>query len=273
MKYALVNGEVNEAEPGLKGTCSGCGGSVIAKCGNIKIKHWSHHKIQDCDSWWENETEWHRDWKNQFPKEFQEVLHRSANGEFHRADVKTDKNRIIEFQYSAISSNEQQSRNEFYGKIVWVVNGLRRKRDSDQFFSAIKVVGGLDNQLVRRVCDVITDNKSALLRDWSNDSVPVIFDFLEQQVLWCLLPRKPEFQSVVLELSRQEFIRMNQPSVNFSEDIFSDFLDYCSTTNSAVDLLQKDRQLKKDQARIEKIQAEEAYLRNPNINRRGFHRL
>jgi hypothetical protein len=63
---------------------------MIAKCGQIRVWHWAHRAIRTCDPWWEPETKWHRDWKNQFPEDWQERIHKSEAGERHIADVKTD---------------------------------------------------------------------------------------------------------------------------------------------------------------------------------------
>ena len=68
MKYALFNGNKIEACKGDKGTCPSCGSELISKCGEIKINHWAHKRTKNCDLWWENETEWHRSWKDQFPE-------------------------------------------------------------------------------------------------------------------------------------------------------------------------------------------------------------
>ena len=75
MKFALVNGEKAEAQKGLRGICVNCPSEMIAKCGDVKIPHWAHKSKVPCDSWWENETEWHRKWKNLFPREWQEKTH------------------------------------------------------------------------------------------------------------------------------------------------------------------------------------------------------
>jgi competence protein CoiA len=99
MKYALVNGERQEAKPGLSGKCECCGDSIVAKCGDERIWHWSHKGNRTCDPWWENQIEWHRAWKGQFPKEWQEIIHADANGEKHIADVKTDQSYVVEFQH------------------------------------------------------------------------------------------------------------------------------------------------------------------------------
>ncbi len=123
MKYALINGQKTIAEPTLKGKCQYCDSTVVAKCGKINIWHWAHIPKKDCDKWWENETEWHRDWKNYFNIKNQEVIHFSEDGEKHIADIKTDDGLVIELQNSSISFEEIQSRNNFYKNIIWIVNG------------------------------------------------------------------------------------------------------------------------------------------------------
>ena len=89
MKYALQSDERVEATPKAIGVYPCCGTGMIAKCGNRQIWHWAHKTKRTCDRWWENETQWHRDWKNCFPDEWQEVIHFSDDGEKHIADVKT----------------------------------------------------------------------------------------------------------------------------------------------------------------------------------------
>jgi competence CoiA-like predicted nuclease len=69
MQFALVNEKKTEPMPGGKGICSCCGSETIAKCGKYKLWHWSHKSKKNCDSWWENETKWHRQWKSYFPIE------------------------------------------------------------------------------------------------------------------------------------------------------------------------------------------------------------
>ena len=71
MKYARVNGYKTEAPKGLRGTCRHCQSDMIARCGDVRIKHWKHKNKISCDPWWENETEWHRAWKNYYPTEWQ----------------------------------------------------------------------------------------------------------------------------------------------------------------------------------------------------------
>ena len=102
-----------------RATCQLCGGTLIAHCGEIRIDHWQHfgERDVDCDTWKEPETEWHRAWKERFPKEWREIVI-----ENHRADVKTLHGLVMEFQNSPISPAVIREREEFYGYMLWVVN-------------------------------------------------------------------------------------------------------------------------------------------------------
>ncbi len=123
MQLALVNGQKVEAFSGGRGHCPICGADTIAKCGPRIMHHWAHYRVRDCDPWWENETPWHREWKNKFPTECREVSHTAENGEIHRADIKTHTGIVVEIQHSAITDAERVSREEFYQNLVWVIDG------------------------------------------------------------------------------------------------------------------------------------------------------
>jgi competence protein CoiA len=130
MKFALVNGIKQESSPQLKGVCCNCGTTVIAKCGTRKIWHWSHTTLQHCDSWWENETEWHRLWKGYFPSQNQEIINfDNKTGEKHIADIKTNNGMVIEIQNSPMNELEMLSREHFYGKMMWIINGAKFKNN------------------------------------------------------------------------------------------------------------------------------------------------
>ena len=96
---------------------------MIAKCGSRVRHHWAHASRRNCDPWWENETDWHREWKNRFPGECREVSHTSADGEVHRADIKTPTGIIIEVQHSPMTDDERESREAFYQNLVWILDG------------------------------------------------------------------------------------------------------------------------------------------------------
>lgn len=127
----MVDGNRVEAFAKGRGICPLCNLVMIAKCGQRHINHWAHHRDRNCDPWWENETEWHREWKNKFPEECREVSHTADNGEIHRADVKTHTGIIIEFQHSNMSDEERISREEFYKNLVWVIDGRGFRKNFD----------------------------------------------------------------------------------------------------------------------------------------------
>jgi competence protein CoiA len=217
MKFALINGQRHEAQPNLSGKCPTYGHPMVAKCGEVKIWHWAHQGSRHCDPWWENETEWHRAWKGQFPVDWQEVVHQAKNGEKHIADVKTDHDWVIEFQHSYIKPEERRSRDTFYPKLVWVVDGARRKGDRAQFLNAWKEgapVGA--NSPVRRAFS----NECALLREWAGSHAPIFFDFGEEQVLWWLLTGRPDGPAYVAQFPRTTFIHIHRGGATHDFDEF-----------------------------------------------------
>lgn len=115
------------ATPAAKGVCPGCGGDVIAKCGEHVAWHWAH-VAKECDPWSEPESEWHRRWKSMFPTDWQE----KTLGP-HRADVVTPKG-VIEFQRSSISSEEIREREAFYGHMIWVIDANRFQLELESSF-------------------------------------------------------------------------------------------------------------------------------------------
>ena len=131
MQLAIVNNETVEAFHGGIGVCPICGSKTIAKCGPRILHHWAHHRTRDCDPWWENETLWHREWKNKFPRECREVSHIADDGEIHRADVKTPTGIYIEIQHSIMTDAERISREKFYKNLVWIVDGRGFRKNFD----------------------------------------------------------------------------------------------------------------------------------------------
>ena len=182
MKFAIVDNIRQEAMPGTKGICPVCGAQCIAKCGERKINHWAHKSKKDCDPWWESETLWHRAWKNNFPKDWQEVInHDATTGEKHVADVKTSTGLVIEFQHSAIKPEERKSREVFHKAMVWVAN-IVNKRDVKLFEEYPQ-----DGVFRKSEMDVPTR--------WFDSKVPVLFDLGDPEqekvtdLLYCMLPQ------------------------------------------------------------------------------------
>jgi competence protein CoiA len=125
LQFALLNGERVTAIPGASANCPACGAVMLPKCGPRVMHHWAHGGRRNCDPWWENETEWHREWKDLFPIECREVMHVAPDGEIHRADIKTPTGIYIEVQHSPMSDIERISRERFYENLVWIVDGRR----------------------------------------------------------------------------------------------------------------------------------------------------
>ena len=206
MNIALVNGQRHEAEPDLSGECPGCGTPMVAKCGDFRRWHWAHKADRHCDRWWEPETKWHRDWKNRFPVECQEIVHRAGDGERHIADVKTRDGWVLEFQHSKIRPDERRSREAFYQGLIWVVDGTRRKRDAAQFSRAPGESPYRSMPWWR-----ISSPKGALLQEWAGSPAHVFFDFGGEQ-LWWLFPHSDDMRAYVQHLSRAQFVRVHQES-------------------------------------------------------------
>lgn len=224
MKYALVDNQKREAEKGLKGLCPVCQKPVIAKCGKFKINHWAHKSCAHCDNWWENETEWHRQWKNIFPTEWQEIISTDEKtGEKHIADIKTNDNMVVEFQHSNISEEERISREDFYKHMIWIVDGTRRKRDYIRFLQAFEY--NAIWQIGKNVPFYILEGGQYYLpKEWLMSKVPVLFDFKglggniteedEQDTLreplWCLLPIRGKDFHVLHTFDRNLLVNMIQ---------------------------------------------------------------
>jgi competence protein CoiA len=219
MKFALVNGEKVEATKGAKGQCPSCGSDLIAKCGELKVNHWAHKGNRNCDPWWENETEWHRSWKDKFPIEWQEVVHFDESGEKHIADVKTQNGWTLEFQHSFLNPEERLSRNTFYHKLVWVVDGTRRKTDKKQFQKILE-----ESTKLRTNIPIVRANfpdECRLLKEWHHNKSLVFFDFkevedTEQSMLWFLFPKTPSDSAYLSPFSRASFIELLNKD-NFDE--------------------------------------------------------
>jgi len=214
MKYALVNGEKEEATKGAKGVCQICGSELIAKCGEVNINHWAHKGNHNCDPWWENETDWHRSWKNNFPKEWQEIIHTDENsGEKHIADVKTDSNWVLEFQRSHIKPEERRSRNAFYSNLVWVLDGTRRKRDKLNFHRVLYEFAIRSDD--PRFKAIMGQDDCKLIKEWHENNAFVFLDFQDTDkagnpIVWFLFPKIAENEAYLLPVSRDYFVELHK---------------------------------------------------------------
>lgn len=268
MKFALANGQRQEAQPGLSGICQGCGLPMIAKCGERRIHHWAHRSRRHCDPWWENESEWHRGWKNQFPIDWQEIRHQAPEGNCHIADVKTERGWVLEFQHSYLKPEVRRSREAFYPKLVWVVDGTRRKRDWTQFVEAWNrgaPVGVPSTQLEVRL---VHAEGCALLQEWAGSDAPMLFDFGVEQIVCRLKTSQVDGRVYVAVILRAEFVGLHgggspQPVYGFDELVrdFSAIVATCDEQRRAQALWQASPQL---------LSGVHQLLNAPNRRRRRF---
>lgn len=134
MIYGIRDGQRVVATPGAKAECPCCKSKLVAKCGRIVAWHWAHESVE-CDPWSEGESAWHLEWKSLVPPERREVVRGP-----HRADMVGPGGGVVELQHSAISVDEIEERERFYGKMVWVFDaqGFERNidfREHEEFFS------------------------------------------------------------------------------------------------------------------------------------------
>jgi len=133
MRFAMyLNRKSGPEYSGQKGSCLDCGLDVVAKCGEVNVWHWSHFvnnlNPEKCrySKNYENESKWHLDWKFEFPEKLNEVPI-IKNGIKKIADVSKN-GKVIEFQNSDIDIDEINLRENHYGDMIWVLNGLERGR-------------------------------------------------------------------------------------------------------------------------------------------------
>ncbi|GIL24744.1 MAG: hypothetical protein BroJett042_32570 [Bacteroidota bacterium] len=216
MKFAIVDGNKIEAIKGAKGVCPLCSSELIAKCGEFKINHWAHKGIRNCDPWWEPKTEWHREWKGNFPIDWQESIQfDSSTNEKHIADVRTDKGLVIEFQHSYINPEERRQRENFYKNMIWIVDGARLERDFPRF---LKAKERNDFFRIKPKIFRIEFADECFPKNWLESSVPVIIDFKgtdsidkvqnSRTLLYCIFPiQDGMFGAVFAEISRNALIK------------------------------------------------------------------
>ncbi|HEU5087968.1 MAG TPA: competence protein CoiA family protein [Roseiflexaceae bacterium] len=132
MLYARTpDNEPIEPAPGLRALCPDCHEPVLAKCGAINVWHWAHERGDDCDTWSEAESKWHRAWKAHWPMRLVEVS-MQRDGVRHRADIVGRAGVVLELQHSSITPVEIAAREAFYGRMVWVFDA-RDVWDGDRF--------------------------------------------------------------------------------------------------------------------------------------------
>lgn len=182
MLWAIVNKEKIEAKPQFTGTCPLCDGKVFSKCGDVNVWHWSHFKDENCDSWYEPETYWHKHWKLTFGEGKSEITIK-RNGKKHRADIQTEDKVVIELQNSPIQKSVIREREEFYGeKMLWLINGIDFKERFD--FRDFVLYDLDDSRRFEQPENEKSFEWSYARRSWVDVQRPVFIDFGEESLFW-----------------------------------------------------------------------------------------
>lgn len=185
------------------------GGEVVAKCGKHVVWHWSHLTRQACDPWWENETEWHRQWKDRFSKDWQEVIQNDATtGERHIADVRTKHDVVVEFQHSTIDPLEVDARESFYQRIVWVVDGAKSKSDCINFLNVRSHPDENGFSFFRWY------GRSKLFKRWHTNKL-VFIDFGDKYGFWRVCRFDPKTKEGVALLVDRSLFTISPKNVGF----------------------------------------------------------
>lgn len=189
---------------------------MIPRCGEIRVHHWAHKSKVDCDPWWEPETDWHRNWKNEFPLRWQErVFSDQDTGERHISDVQTLAGLTLEIQHSHLDPKERRARENFYKNMLWVVDGSRLKGNREKIVtwrnSLVEISQGnrRTNLFLTNVAEEVFPS------DWLESPVPICFDYMgpkadptsAPKLLFLLYPGKVKGGRLVELLPRDELLR------------------------------------------------------------------
>jgi hypothetical protein len=204
MRFAFSGSQRCEASPEGKGRCPVCRGDVLAKCGTERVWHWAHRVKTKCDHWWESETAWHRNWKTVFPADWQEVIVKGENGELHIADVRTPLGLSVEFQHSPIPEDEREVREEFYGDMIWVLDGTLGNQGYGNFMENIRFwqqrepsagqIGARFNPMLAKIT-----------KRWITARRPVLIDF-GGNTLWSISVKRDGWAKYALEVKKDFFV-------------------------------------------------------------------
>ncbi len=186
MLFASINGEKVEARPRTVGICPLCDQTVISKCGEINVWHWAHQKDESCDSWYEPETEWHKNWKLSFGRDNCEVII-SKEGRKHVADVYTQSGVVIELQNSSIQRAIVRQRKRNYDeRKSWVLNGEAFKNNFEIYRARIDEdeewvkYGRIDNSSKKKM----RFRWSHYRKTWCDVQRHVFIDFGDEDLFW-----------------------------------------------------------------------------------------
>lgn len=205
MEFALDVASAERIAPrrDVQAVCPSCRAPVTPKMGAIVVHHWAHDSREDCDSWSEGETLWHRNWKSLFPPDSREVVLGP-----HRADVRLPSGTVVEFQTKALSPEEFAERETFYGPMVWVFNAEEpfregRLRLHEDLYETYTEVHGVTHVALNTLFSWAFSWKSI----WTAKR-PKFLDIGDGRLLWVRAPseRSEQAGSAVI-IDRATFVR------------------------------------------------------------------
>ena len=127
---------------------------------------------------------------------------RSDEGELHFADVRTPSGLVVEFQHSHIGEDEVSAREQFYGDLVWVIDGTRLKLDRSSFCDGMDQNRGLGTDPEQYV---FNGNGRQITRRWAISEKLVYLDFGDTD-LWCVSPYNSNWQFFAVRVTKTEFV-------------------------------------------------------------------
>lgn len=216
MIFATVNGEKIQAKPKTIGICPLCEQTVFSKCGEIIVWHWAHKKDEGCDSWYEPETQWHKNWKLIFGRDNCEIVIKKE-GIRHIADIRTKQDVIIELQNSPILRPIIRKRETFYGeRMIWIINGKNFKDNFDihPYIFSDREYYRFNNPLSPEFRSVEMNSLQKQLsfrwdrprKSWAKVQRNVFIDFGDDQLFWVRGGMGTSFGKGV-QISKEQFVR------------------------------------------------------------------
>ena len=107
-----------------------------------------------------------------------------ASGEKHVADVKAPFGLVIEYQHSPIEQMEVESREAFYGNMIWVVDGDRGSADPGYFSVGLSTAA--PSSFVPLAYYLKWWGQSRIFHNRAKATAPVYLDFGDEEALWRL---------------------------------------------------------------------------------------
>lgn len=239
---------------GVHAYCPMCNQKLTPKCGNIKIHHFAHKGVRDCDPWYEPISDWHLSWQQlAFP--FTEVAI-ERNGVKHRADIAYPSGLIIEIQNSKLSLEEKIERERFYQNMFWILNakewGIQITEEANVFKELFCSMKPRQNWFIN------SQNEKPIFLDLGNDTIIQITEFDKIQ------PSKISFWG-------KTFNKENFVNLFFNENFYDlegitiskKFSEYIDRKNLETAFVEWNKQSQEDS--FHEIWARQEWLRRMNV--------